>query len=401
MKTYLNIIITYYIYTNNMSIKKVLITGGLGFIGSHVTVEVLNSGFDVVIVDNLNNTNITVLDYIKQITKKTNNSNIKFYNVDLTSEYKTNEIFNLEKPQAVIHMAGLKAVNESIHKPLDYYYNNLVSTMNILSSMKYFNCDTLIFSSSATVYGNQEPPFNEICPIGIGITNPYGQTKFMIETMLQDLCKSNPSLKIVSLRYFNPVGAHQSGLLGEDPNGIPNNLMPLILKTALYNVKNNYKNITNSKLNNDQLIELSSKLSKIDLDDKYKSFTIFGNNYPTKDGTAERDYIHVVDLAKGHMKVLQQINNNNYNKFNGYCAYNLGTGNAISVMDIVTKFKIINKINFEIIIGPKREGDVGISYANPDKALSDLDWKTEKNLEDMVRDAWFYQLNKYKLIEYL
>lgn len=384
-----------------MLIKKVLITGGLGFIGSHVTVEVLNSGFDVVVVDNLNNSNIDVLDSIKQITSKSNNI-IKFYNVDLTSENKTNEIFNLEKPNAVIHLAGLKAVNESIQKPIDYYYNNIVSTLNILNSMKYFNCDTLIFSSSATVYGSYEPPFDESCPIGIGITNPYGQTKFMIETMLKDLSKSNSNLKIISLRYFNPVGAHESRLLGEDPNDIPNNLMPLLLKTGLYNLKKNYKDIVNKNPNDNQLLKLSNKLSKINLDNKYENFTIFGNDYPTKDGTAERDYIHVVDLAKGHMKVLEQINleNNTDNKFNGYHVYNLGTGNSISVKEIVDKFKEVNKIDFGVINGPKREGDVGISYAKPNKAHVELNWKTEKKLEDMVKDAWYYQLNKYNLVEY-
>jgi len=327
-----------------MNRYKVLITGGLGYIGSHVTVEVINEGFEAIIVDNLSNSTIDVLKNIKKIV---NNDNIKFYNVDLTVETKINEIFHLEKPDAVIHLAGYKSVNESIKNPLKYYHNNLISTMNILNAMEYFNCKILIFSSSATVYGNQIAPYNEETVTGIGITNPYGQTKYMIEVILKDLCTSNNVNKftVIALRYFNPIGAHDSGLLKDDPIGIPNNIMPYIIRTA---------------------------------NKTYDKLTIFGNDYDTNDGTAERDYIHVVDIAKGHVKALNNL-------VPGFHVYNLGTGIPISVKTLVTEFEKVNNVKVPYEYGLRREGDLPICYAKPNKAEKELNWKAEKTLADMVR----------------
>jgi len=323
--------------------KTILVTGGTGFIGSHTCVELLNNGYTVVIIDNLVNSKETVVDKIKQITNK----NIIFYEIDLFDRYELLQIFTKHKFDCVIHFAGLKAVGESVNKPLLYYKNNIMITLNLLELMETFKCYNLIFSSSATIYGDQKPPFKETMNIGQGITNPYGQTKYMIEQILKDLCISNNKFNITCLRYFNPVGAHPTGLIGENPNGIPNNLMPIILKVAVKN---------NSYLN------------------------IFGNDYDTPDGTCLRDYIHVVDLAKGHVKAL--------NNMDGYKVYNLGTGNGISVLELINTFIKINKVNLPYKIVGRRDGDLAEVYCDPSKSLEELDWKAELDIEDMCRDSW-------------
>lgn len=346
-------------------IKKVLVTGGLGYIGSHVVVELINNNFEVIIIDNLNNSQINTLDRIKQIVN--NNNRIKYYNMDLIDLDSTKNIFNLENPDAIIHLAGYKSVNESIQQPLKYYYNNLTSTLNILKAMEYINCKLLIFSSSATVYGDQLSPYNEKTTIGVGITNTYGQTKFMAETIFQDICKSDKELIIISLRYFNPIGAHSSGLIGEGANSNCNNIMPIILKTALLNLNNSSN----------------------------KPFTIFGNDYPTKDGTAERDYIHVVDLAIGHLMTLKKYSNLD---LIGYHVYNLGNNTPISVKQLVDEFKKINNVDFPVMQGIKRPGDLPSYYADTTKALKELNWKPQKTLQDMVRDSWRYQIKNHKMV---
>jgi len=332
--------------------KNILVTGGTGFIGSHTCVELLDNGYNVVIIDNLINSKKNVVDKIKQIT----NNNIIFYEIDLFDKYELLQIFTKHKFDCVMHFAGLKAVAESVNKPLLYYKNNIMITLNLLELMEKFKCYNLIFSSSATVYGNQKPPFKEDMNIGQGITNPYGQTKYMIEQILKDLCISNNKFNVTCLRYFNPVGAHPSGLIGEDPNGIPNNLMPVILKVA---IKNNLDS---------------------DLGDRYKNLNIFGNDYNTKDGTCLRDYIHVVDLAQGHVKTL--------NNMDGYKVYNLGTGKGISVLDIINKFTEINKVDLPYKIVGKRDGDLAEVYCDPSLVKDELGWEAKLGLENMCRDSW-------------
>lgn len=329
---------------------KILVTGGLGFIGSHTVVELANSGFDVVIADNLYNSKEEVLEKLEKITGRKFN----LYKYDLTDKAKLREIFESEKDiEAVIHFAGYKAVGESVKKPLMYYSNNLISTTNLLEVMQEYNVKKFIFSSSATVYGdNGEIKYVE--SMGRGkTTSPYGTTKAIIEKILEDLYFSDNSWNITILRYFNPVGAHESGLIGEEPNGIPNNLMPYVMKVA------------------------SGKL---------ETLSIFGNDYQTIDGTGVRDYIHVVDLAKGHVKALQ-------NAPDGLNIYNLGSGKGVSVLELVTTFERVNNIKVNYKIVDRRPGDLPEYFADPSKALKELGWKTEKTLEDICRDSWNYERN--------
>lgn len=326
---------------------KILVTGGCGYIGSHTTVELLNSGYEVVIVDNLCNSKAEVIDKIKEITGKS----VTFYEIDVCNEKALKKVFKKEKVEAVIHFAGLKAVGESVKLPIKYFQNNLISTLTLISVMKEFNCKNIVFSSSATVYGIQDNP-KYVETMGRGKTsNPYGETKSMIEKILEDTYASDNEWKITLLRYFNPVGAHKSGLIGENPNGIPNNLMPYILKVAV------------------------GELPKL---------TIFGNDYDTPDGTCIRDYIHVVDLAKGHIKALEHANNNEPNLY----VYNLGSGSGVSVKQIVTTFEKVNNLKLNYVYGDRREGDLAEYYADPSKALKELGWKTEQTLEDMCRDSY-------------
>lgn len=322
---------------------KVLITGGCGYIGSHTTVRLLESQDEVVIIDNLVNSKIDVLDKIKEITGK----DVVFYQMDLCNLEELRKIFEKEKFDAIIHFAGLKAVGESVEIPLRYYQNNLVSTMNILSCMQEFNVLKLVFSSSATVYGSPKSlPILEDFPLST--TNPYGTTKLMIEQILTDVYKANNNLDITILRYFNPIGAHKSGLLGEDPNGIPNNLMPYIVKVATK-----------------QLPVLN----------------IFGADYDTVDGTGVRDYIHVMDLAEGHILALN-------NKKKGLKIYNLGTGKGTSVLELVNMFSKINnvKVNYKIV--DRRPGDIASCYASSLKANKELGFTCKYTLEDMCKDSY-------------
>jgi len=327
--------------------KKILITGGCGFIGSHTCVSLIENSYDIVIIDNLYNSKKNVIDRIQQIT----NHKVIFYHLDLIN---VEQVFKEHKFDAVIHFAGLKAVGESIKKPLLYYNINIGITIKLLEMMQKYECNNLIFSSSATVYGNQIPPFNETMNTGIDITNPYGKIKFMIEEMLKDIQIGNPKMNITCLRYFNPVGSHKSGLIGEDPNDIPNNLMPIILKVA----------------NKDMSI-----------------LKIFGNDYNTKDCTCLRDYIHIDDLVKGHIKAL--------NHLEGFKVYNLGTGNGISVLEIVNIFMKVNNIKIPYIFVERREGDLESVYCDPSLALKELNWKAEKGVEEMCRDSWRF-IENYK-----
>ncbi len=322
---------------------KVLVTGGCGYIGSHTTTLLLKENIDVVIIDNLSNSKIDVLDKIREITGKS----VTFYQEDLCNLDRVRSIFKKEKFDAIIHFAGLKAVGESVSKPLLYYQTNLISTMNLLTCMKEFSVKKLVFSSSATVYGNPSSlPILEDFPLSA--TNPYGQTKLMIETILKDVYKADNSLDITILRYFNPIGAHESGLLGEDPNGIPNNLMPYIVKVA-----------TN----------------------KLPVLNVFGNDYNTVDGTGVRDYIHVMDLANGHILALK-------NPKSGLKIYNLGTGKGTSVLELVTMFEKVNnlKINYKIVA--RRPGDIDACYASNKKAKNELGFETKYSLEDMCKDSY-------------
>ena len=337
---------------------KIIVTGGAGFIGSHTCIE-LSKKYELVIIDNLYNSSEKIIEKIKKIT----NENVIFYEIDLLNIEKLDDIFCKHKPQTVIHFAGLKAVGESIKKPIFYYQNNLISTLNLLKVMNKYECYNLLFSSSATVYGSQISPLKEDMSIGNGITNPYGNTKFMIELILKDICKSDKKWNIISLRYFNPVGAHESGIIGENPNDIPNNLMPFILKVAINNNTNH------------------------NLGSQYDKLNIFGNDYSTKDGTCERDFIHVVDLAKGHVAALNKINH-----LNGYHIFNLGTGNSVSVLKIIETFIRVNDVKLPYNFAPRREGDLETQYCEPSYTYKILNWKTEKTLEDICRDSWNYQL---------
>ena len=329
---------------------KVLVTGGMGYIGSHTVVELLENNYEVVIVDNLVNSKIDVLDKIEKITGK----RPIFYQYDLCDYQDLETIFKENKIDVVIHFAGLKAVGESCEKPLLYYQNNLISTMNLLDIMAKYNCKRLVFSSSATVYGKPKSlPIQEDFPLST--TNPYGSTKLFIEYMLKDLYKADPTWSIAILRYFNPIGAHQSYILGENPNGIPNNLMPYIVKVA------------------------TKELDHLN---------IFGNDYDTKDGTGVRDYIHVVDLAKGHIKAVEKVLTTNK-----VDCYNLGTGVGYSVLEMVELFKKVNKVDVPYKIVERRSGDISSCYADPTYALKELGFKAEKTLEDMVRDSYQFVVN--------
>lgn len=330
---------------------KILVTGGTGYIGSHTVVELLNNNYEVVIVDNLSNSKKDVIDKIEEITKK----QVKFYENDVCDKKALTRIFKENKIGAVIHFAGYKAVGESCEKPLMYYRNNIDSTLTLLEVMNEFGVKKIAFSSSATVYGKPESlPIKEDSKLTT--TNPYGSTKLMIENILRDLYKSDNEWSIAILRYFNPIGAHKSGLIGENPNGIPNNLMPYIIKVAT---------------------------KELDC------LGIFGNDYDTKDGTGVRDYIHVVDLAKGHIAALNKIINST-----GCDAYNLGTGNGYSVLEIVNTFKKINNIDVPYKIKDRRPGDIDACYADPTYALEKLNWKAELTLEDMCKDAYNFVKRK-------
>ena len=324
----------------------ILVTGGAGYIGSHTVVELLERNEDIVIVDNFINSKPEVLDKIKKITGK----DFKFYEVDLLDEANLEKVFKENDIESVIHFAGLKAVGESVIKPIEYYHNNITGTLVLVKLMKKYNCKKIVFSSSATVYGDPEKvPLTEDCKTG-GTTNPYGTTKLFIERILQDVYVADNDFRVCLLRYFNPIGAHESGLIGEDPNDIPNNLMPYITGVA------------------------SGKLEIL---------SVFGNDYPTKDGTGVRDYIHVVDLAKGHLKALDKIRNET-----GVKIYNLGTGNGYSVLEIVETFERVNNIKVKHKIAPRRPGDIAVCYADPTKAKNELGWVCEKGIEDMCKDSW-------------
>lgn len=334
----------------------ILLTGGLGFIGSHTVVELVNSNYNVTIIDNLSNSKISVLQNIYKLCDK---NKITFHNGDILNNDDLNKVFiNID---TVIHFAAYKSVTESIKKSLQYYNNNISGLINILHKCKEFNVNKFIFSSSATVYGSSESPLSENSITGIGITSPYGKTKYFSEIILQDYCKSNKNFNVISLRYFNPVGAHKSGLIGEDPNDIPNNLMPFILKVAK---KNNLPN---------------------NLDNLYNSLSIFGNNYETNDGTCERDFIHVVDLAKAHVKACNKIG-----KFNNYETFNIGTGNPISVLQLVNSFIKINNIKLPFQFKKKREGDNPKIYCNCSKAFKMLNWKSIYKIDDICKDSYHF-----------
>ena len=332
---------------------KMLVTGCCGYIGSHTCVELLNSGYDIVGLDNFSNSKKEVLDKIKEITGK----NIKFYEGNMLDSNVLNQIFSENKIDCVIDFAAYKAVGESVKMPIEYYTNNVSSVLTLLSVMKKFNCKSIVFSSSATVYGDPEIiPITEESKTG-GTTNPYGTSKLFVEQILKDLYKSDNTWDICILRYFNPIGAHESGLIGEEPNGIPANLMPYISKVA------------------------SGKL---------ECLSVFGNDYDTKDGTGVRDYIHVVDLAKGHIKAVEKLDKEKH----GLYIYNLGTGCGYSVLDMINTFEKVNgiKINYKIV--DRRAGDIATCFADPTKAKEELGFVCEKTLDDMVRDAWNYENKK-------
>lgn len=324
----------------------ILVTGGLGFIGSHTTIELIKNIHTVILADNLINSKIEVLDKLSTITgiKPT------FYQIDVTDEAKLELIFVTHKIDGVIHFAGLKAVGESVSKPLEYYYNNLVSTMILSKMCVKYGVGKFVFSSSATVYGDQPSPLKEDMDLK-KTTNPYGETKAMSERILTDTSIANPNFSVSLLRYFNPVGAHESGLIGEDPNGIPNNLMPFVAKVA-----------------KGQLPKLS----------------VFGNDYDTIDGTGIRDYIHVVDLAKGHVKAIENLKE-------GVNIYNLGTGRGTSVLEIVNAFMKVNNIDVPYEISGRRPGDIATCFADASTAERELGWKAELGIEEMVRDAWKFE----------
>ncbi|MDD6146778.1 MAG: UDP-glucose 4-epimerase GalE [Oscillospiraceae bacterium] len=327
----------------------ILVTGGAGYIGSHTCIELMNAGYDIVVVDNFYNSKREALNRIAELSGKT----FAFYECDIRDKNGLDRVFKQEKIDAVIHFAGLKAVGESCRKPLEYYDNNIGGTLTLCDVMRANGCKKIVFSSSATVYGmNNVSPLKETMPTG-GTTNPYGTTKFMIEIILSDLFKSDNEWSVSLLRYFNPIGAHKSGRIGEDPNGIPNNLMPYISQVAI---------------------------------GKLPCLSVFGNDYDTHDGTGVRDYIHVVDLALGHVKALDRVLNKT-----GLDVYNLGTGVGYSVLDVINAFEKANgvKINYKIV--ERRPGDIATCYSDPTKAYNELGWKAERGLEEMCEDSWRWQ----------
>lgn len=328
----------------------VLVSGGAGYIGSHTSIQLLEAGYEVVIVDNLCNSNKIVIDRIEELTGK----KPKFYEVDITDGEKLEVVFKENKIDSVIHFAALKAVGESVAKPLEYYSNNLINTLVLLQVMKKYDVKKFVFSSSATVYGDPHT-----CPIledfPLSTTNPYGATKLMIEDMLRDICKADSSLDVAILRYFNPVGAHKSGRIGEEPNGIPNNLMPYITKVAV---------------------------------GQLECLSVFGDDYNTPDGTGVRDYIHVVDLANGHLKALEKLESNP-----GLVTYNLGTGNGYSVLDLVKAFSKASGKEIPYKIVDRRPGDIAMCYADPAKAKKELGWEAKYGVDEMCEDSWRWQSN--------
>jgi UDP-glucose 4-epimerase len=332
----------------------ILVIGGAGYIGSHTVVELLNENKEVIVVDNFSNSKPEMLGKIKKITNK----DFKFYELDYSNKEKMDKVFAENKIDSVIHFAGYKAVGESVEKPIEYYTNNVSGTLNLLDVMRKHNVKTIIFSSSATVYGDPEiVPLTEMCKIG-GTTNPYGSSKLFIEQILKDVYKSDNTWDICILRYFNPIGSHESGIIGEEPQGRPNNLMPYIVRVA-----------------SGELEELS----------------IFGNDYNTPDGTGVRDYIHVVDLAKGHIKALEKLEKEK----SGIYIYNLGTGKGYSVLDMVHAFEKTTGQKIKYKITERRAGDIATCYADATKAKEELNWVAEKTLEDMCRDSWNYIKRKF------
>lgn len=331
----------------------ILVTGGTGYIGSHTSIELLKRGEEIVIVDNLSNSKIEMCDKIKEISGK----NFKFYKVDLLDKEGLEKVFKENDIKEVIHFAGLKAVGESCAKPIEYYHNNITGTLVLIDLMRKHGCKKIVFSSSATVYGDPATvPIKEDFPLST--TNPYGSTKLMIEQILTDVYKSDNEWSVILLRYFNPIGAHESGEIGENPNGIPNNLMPYINCVA------------------------SGELDHLN---------VFGNDYDTHDGTGVRDYIHVVDLGLGHLKAIDKVR-----KMTGVEAYNLGTGKGYSVLDIVKAFENANGIKIQYEITERRPGDIAACYADPSKAEKELGWVATRDLEQMCRDSWRYT-EKYKM----
>ncbi len=325
---------------------KILITGGAGYIGSHTCVTLLERGYDVIVADNFVNSRRQVLDRIREITKR----DFAFYEIDVTDEEAVEQVFTEHRIDGVIHFAGLKAVGESVHKPLEYYQNNVLSTIVLAKACIRHGVGKFVFSSSATVYGDNEVPLVETMPLR-PTTNPYGETKAMCERILTDAAKAHPQFAVSLLRYFNPIGAHESGLIGEAPNGIPNNLMPYITQVA------------------------KGKLDKL---------RVFGDDYPTIDGTGVRDYIHVVDLAEGHMAALEHL-------VEGAHVYNLGTGQGTSVLQLVRTFEEVNGVEIPYEITARRPGDVAESYADVTKAMRELNWTAKRGLEEMCRDAWRFE----------
>ena len=328
---------------------KILVTGGAGYIGSHTCVELLNAGYDVVVMDNLYNASEKAIERVEQITGK----KVTFYKTDMLDREGVKKIFDNEKIDAVIHFAGLKAVGESVHKPIEYYHNNMTGTLILCDEMRNHGVKNIIFSSSATVYGNPaQIPITEECPKGTP-TNPYGWTKSMLEQVLTDIHTADPEWNVILLRYFNPIGAHKSGKIGENPNGIPNNLMPYITQVAV---------------------------------GKLKCLGVFGDDYDTPDGTGVRDYIHVVDLAIGHVKAIEKIKENP-----GLKIYNLGTGKGYSVLDIVKNFEAATGIKIPYEIKPRRAGDIATNYADASLAKKELGWVAERDIKEMCEDSWRWQ----------
>lgn len=327
----------------------VLVCGGTGYIGSHICVELLDAGYEVTVIDDFSNSKPEVLEHIKEITGK----DVKFYEFNILNEEKTEAVFKENKIDAVIHCAAFKAVGESVEKPIEYYTNNLTTTLIVSKMMKKYNVNQIVFSSSATVYGDPETvPITEDCKLG-ETTNPYGTSKAMMERILTDVQHAYPQMSVTLLRYFNPIGAHESGLIGEDPKGIPNNLMPYIMKVAT---------------------------------GELECLGVFGDDYDTHDGTGVRDYIHVVDLAKGHVKAIEH-----YAK-PGVHICNLGTGTGYSVLDLVKTFERVNNVKVNYVIKDRRPGDIATCYANPERAKKELGWVATKGIEDMCRDTWNYAL---------
>lgn len=329
----------------------ILVTGGTGFIGSHTVLELLNGGFEVVVYDNLSNSSKESLKRVKELTGK----DVKFYEGDIRDEEALDKMFSNEQIESCIHFAGLKAVGESVAKPWLYYDNNVHGTLTLLKVMNKYNVKKIVFSSSATVYGDPAfVPITEDCPLG-EITNPYGMTKRMQEIILTDMAKADSEWTVFLLRYFNPIGAHESGRIGENPNGIPNNLMPYITQVAV---------------------------------GKREELGVFGNDYDTPDGTGVRDYIHVVDLAIGHVKAIEKMDS-----MKGVNIYNLGTGNGYSVLEVISNFEKANGVKIPYSIKERRPGDIATNYASSEKAFKELGWKAERGIEEMCRDSWNWQKN--------